>query len=516
MRRGRSYLSVALLTLATLGDAQAGVRVKWEPVGDFDADSGVESLDFEILAVTGPTTRLVGLDWVKPGGYVFSAYQQASVGWKALKTTGGPATLPVEGATVVEGPSQTVVALTPHDVLSKTPAMTWILNGSTWTSQPKTSSDEDRYDAAAAFDADRGVSVVFGGSCPSGAACLTTLEWDGASWKKISAAGPSPRRKAAMAWAKGVGVVMFGGRGEDGAPLADTWVWDGSTWTPRDSAVAPPAREGAELAYDPASGLVALFGGVDVEAPETWVLGGGGWQLATLDSAPPRDKVTGDFYELHDFGFATDPQGGLLVGALGAAEIGTWRARLSLGGAESCTGPADCASGFCADGVCCDAPCAGACDACSVKAGATMDGVCSPRRRGDDGAPSCGAARCDGSSRDCPTSCSSDDDCAPGVRCSAGRCTESECADDLSAKASSGPPTSCAPYRCRAGQCLTTCAAGADCAPGSTCSTAGACTAPPASSDDGGGCDVSDAPSRGPWGALALLGLLLLQRKRRA
>ncbi|MBI3182520.1 MAG: hypothetical protein HYZ28_10275, partial [Myxococcales bacterium] len=41
-----------------------------------------------------------------------------------------------------------------------------------------------------------------------------------------------------------------------------------------------------------------------------------------------------------------------------------------------CTSGTDCASGFCADGVCCDTACGGACDACSVAAGASADGAC--------------------------------------------------------------------------------------------------------------------------------------------
>ena len=42
-----------------------------------------------------------------------------------------------------------------------------------------------------------------------------------------------------------------------------------------------------------------------------------------------------------------------------------------------CASNGDCLSGFCADGVCCDTACdAGPCDACSVAAGAAVDGTC--------------------------------------------------------------------------------------------------------------------------------------------
>ena len=44
---------------------------------------------------------------------------------------------------------------------------------------------------------------------------------------------------------------------------------------------------------------------------------------------------------------------------------------------DGCASPADCNSGFCQSGVCCDTACAGgACSACSVAAGADVDGTC--------------------------------------------------------------------------------------------------------------------------------------------
>lgn len=76
----------------------------------------------------------------------------------------------------------------------------------------------------------------------------------------------------------------------------------------------------------------------------------------------------------------------------------------------TCTGGAQCESGFCADGRCCDQACGGAvedCQACSVEAGAGADGICTLlaagefcRRRVD---PFCDLAeRCDGVTSSCP------------------------------------------------------------------------------------------------------------------
>ncbi|MGC4115450.1 MAG: M6 family metalloprotease domain-containing protein [Myxococcales bacterium] len=44
---------------------------------------------------------------------------------------------------------------------------------------------------------------------------------------------------------------------------------------------------------------------------------------------------------------------------------------------STCADNKDCTTGFCVDGVCCDRACTGACEACSVAAGAVVDGRCS-------------------------------------------------------------------------------------------------------------------------------------------
>ncbi|WP_437996260.1 kelch repeat-containing protein [Sorangium sp. So ce185] len=68
-----------------------------------------------------------------------------------------------------------------------------------------------------------------------------------------------------------------------------------------------------------------------------------------------------------------------------------------------CASSAECAGAPCVDGVCCDRACEGACEACSVAAGAAQDGTCSPASRAscDDGdacteADTCVAGVCRG------------------------------------------------------------------------------------------------------------------------
>jgi len=76
----------------------------------------------------------------------------------------------------------------------------------------------------------------------------------------------------------------------------------------------------------------------------------------------------------------------------------------------ACTSGADCGTHFCVDGVCCNSACGsgdpGDCQACSVAAGGTTNGLCTPVSTAHVCRPSAGicdaAEMCDGSSLQCP------------------------------------------------------------------------------------------------------------------
>lgn len=80
----------------------------------------------------------------------------------------------------------------------------------------------------------------------------------------------------------------------------------------------------------------------------------------------------------------------------------------------TCASSLECLSGFCADGTCCDTLCAGGCDVCDGTGGYAA-GTCTPIKKGLGGKPNCSPYRCDGVSGECPTTCTSDADCA-GIR----------------------------------------------------------------------------------------------------
>ncbi len=77
----------------------------------------------------------------------------------------------------------------------------------------------------------------------------------------------------------------------------------------------------------------------------------------------------------------TFPGGDVLVAggdtSVSSFALATANSDLYGAAASACASPADCADGFCADGFCCNTACsAGACDACSVAAGAAVNGTC--------------------------------------------------------------------------------------------------------------------------------------------
>lgn len=147
--------------------------------------------------------------------------------------------------------------------------------------------------------------------------------------------------------------------------------------------------------------------------------------------------------------------------------------RKALG--ASCTGGAQCSSGFCADGVCCDGACDGQCERCAA------GGRCGP----NSGAPAGGRPACAGGGDVCAGAC----DGVARRACSypsGASCREARCENGVEVGAAvcvgtgSCPPEerfACAPYSCGAAACRSSCAADAECAAGRFCVN-GACLLP--------------------------------------
>lgn len=155
------------------------------------------------------------------------------------------------------------------------------------------------------------------------------------------------------------------GGGNCNPVLTDAELYDPTTraWTPTAPTLTPHATHTATLLGD---GTVLIAGGSGNEV-ELYDPVAGTW-------SPTASLLM--------------PRGGHSANMLGNGKV------LVAGGANNspaflataelyvtpipCTTGSDCATGFCADSVCCNTACnAGPCDACSIAAGAAIDGTCS-------------------------------------------------------------------------------------------------------------------------------------------
>lgn len=160
-----------------------------------------------------------------------------------------------------------------------------------------------RWAHAMAFDAARGVTVLFGGVTRSGptGALGDTWTWNGTTWTNVTpASGPCPREYHSMTYdsVRNV-VVLFGGwKWQNNVlnPLNDTWEWNGATWTQRsgtvcgESPTGPLARGQHGMVYDTCRQLVLLLGGmrnpnVGPFYSDIWTWNGTTWSQ-TLASGP--------------------------------------------------------------------------------------------------------------------------------------------------------------------------------------------------------------------------------------
>jgi hypothetical protein len=173
-----------------------------------------------------------------------------------------------------------------------------------WAQVPSGASSSEvptsRDEVPVAYDFGRERLVLFGGYDAAGGGYLADLwEWSGTEWVRPPNFGTAPAGRARHATAydaqRGV-VVIFGGQNTSGV-LDDFWSWDGRRWTPIAKANSqtpwPRPRRGAAMAYDPYGGRVFLYGG----ASETGLLGdlwswnGSTWQEVSRTSPWPEPRV---------------------------------------------------------------------------------------------------------------------------------------------------------------------------------------------------------------------------------
>jgi hypothetical protein len=156
--------------------------------------------------------------------------------------------------------------------------LVWRSEGDSWliadSAGPRTESPP-----RPAFDDRRGVVVLPILEGPDAG----VWEWqDG--WRRMEAAdGPGPRQRFVTAYDASRGLVMlFGGRRDERSFLNDLWGWNGRAWLQihSDSAAAPSPRADGSLTYDARSNRLLQVGGLgpaDLLHRDIWVYADSTW-----------------------------------------------------------------------------------------------------------------------------------------------------------------------------------------------------------------------------------------------
>lgn len=168
-----------------------------------------------------------------------------------------------------------------------------------------------RAGAGLAYDPDRSVAILYGGTSPSG---TDLWEWDGGAgmWTDrtpamLPAVWPPSRSDLAFTYDSGrMRALLSGGLGTTVA-LNDTWEWNGTdgTWEDRTDASSPPLA-GHALAYDPGAGKAVTLRGSEalpVQSSDTWEWDG---TAATWSDATPAARPLEQPLERWGFGAVYD------------------------------------------------------------------------------------------------------------------------------------------------------------------------------------------------------------------
>jgi hypothetical protein len=182
---------------------------------------------------------------------------------------------------------------------------TWLWDGNRWARARPRMSPPGRFQAAAAYDPDTRLVMLFGGRLASGRVVNDTWAWSGATWRELArGGGGQPSGEGAlMAWDNAKREMVLVAPAAD-ATGGETWVWSGSHWSRQAGGEPPPTPIGGQMAFDSASNAL-LF--VSALLPPlgpgmtTWRFDERGWH--TLPGTPPQATA----------GLALDPISGSLL-----------------------------------------------------------------------------------------------------------------------------------------------------------------------------------------------------------
>jgi hypothetical protein len=168
---------------------------------------------------------------------------------------------------------------------------TWEWNGTNWVLRHNMPVNEERFRVAMAYDSARQRTVRFGGG-GSGGVWGDTWAWNGITWTRLTTVGPPARHSAQLAYdSVRDRMVLYAGEGQSGY-LQDTWEYDGTSWLLRQPATVPPIRAAYAMAYDAAVARTILYGGLTTSTT-TWSWDGNDWKAHSPSGGPPPARTWG-------------------------------------------------------------------------------------------------------------------------------------------------------------------------------------------------------------------------------
>jgi len=206
------------------------------------------------------------------------------------------------------------------------------LGATAWA--PATLAEPANIGNALAFDIARGCAVLVGGLFSTSP--VQTWELRRNSWKQVMITGPTPRAAHMIAYDARRGVtVLYGGSDGTGTKLQDTWEYNGAagTWSQVTTANSPPGLSGSAMVYDPIHSKIVIWGGAVAGVPtnEMYEYNGTNWAMVPLTTKPGARQQHSMAYDIAHQRLVVIGGTGYPRGETWVYEAAGWRKLASLG-----------------------------------------------------------------------------------------------------------------------------------------------------------------------------------------